>query len=142
MNKIYIGFVILFLGVFGFPGFTFVVSVPAQEPFRTYRTFTSWEDEKVDLLNFGIYLTKNPNMTGFIVFYIGKKDSKSAVNKRINKSKTYLIKIANLDPSRLKIICGGRGDNLSQTVLNMNDKSLSPPDFGSGQGCRKHVPPN
>ena len=138
MKRIYIWLVITFFAACGLPNCTLVPpAVGQEEPFGTYRTFTSWRNEEIYLFNFGIHLARDPDMIGYIAFYIGKKDSRAAIDKRISKSRAYLIKTAKIDPHRLRIVCGGRADDFSQTVLNLNEKSLPPPEFGSGVGCKK-----
>lgn len=138
MKRIYIWLVITFFAACGLPNCTLVPSAVGQvEPFHIYRTLISWEEEELYLFNFGIHLTRNPDMIGYIAFYIGKKDSRATIDKRISRSRAYLIKTAIIDPHRLRIVCGGRADDFSQTVLNFIEKSLPPPDFGSGKGCKK-----
>lgn len=129
MKKIYIWLVLTFFAVCGLPNCTLVSPVLAQEPFSSYQTFISWRDEKIYLDNFEIYLKKKPTMLGYMVFYVGKKDKVEIVQKRIAKSRNYLIKTGKIDKSRLRVICVRRNSNVSTTVFHLIDMSSPPPDF-------------
>lgn len=141
MRNICIGTVILFFVMFGLPKFTGVISSPAQEPFDRYKSLIAWDLERVNLDNFGIYLKKNPTMVGYIVYYVGEKDSLDVVKKRINKSRQYLIKTRQIDKNQFRIICGGKGADFSITILHLLDASLPPPVVGIKTGCKKPIVP-
>ena len=118
---------LIFISVFGLSESAFVRPVMAQEPFDTYETFISWKYEKANLDNFAIFLMKHPETIGYVVFYTGDKDSFKKVNKRITKSKRYLIDRRKIANGRLIVIYAGTLAKFSTTILQPMDANLPPP---------------
>src|SRR3712207_2657291 len=78
------------------------LSTPAQSyPFFDDYENLSWKDEMSRLDNFSIYLRRNPELLGYIVFYVGKKGSYERVRKRIERGVKYLVEYRKFDKDRL-----------------------------------------
>lgn len=87
-----------------------------------------WDEEKLHLDNFAIHLKQNPNMKGYIVFYIGKDIDAKEASTRIARVKDYLLCTRDVDPMRIVIVDKGSREK-TRTILQPVLADKQPPDF-------------
>ena len=98
---------------------------PGSPRFKFYQNI-SLERENSVLDNFSIALKDEPNRTGYIIAYAGKRARVGEAKARAERAKSYLIKIRNFDPNRLKTIDGGH-KNEAQVDLFVVPEGTCPP---------------
>ena len=76
----------------------------------------SWEDEKAHLDNFAIALQNDPDSTGYIVVYAGRRSCVGEANERALRAKKYVVKTRGIQASRIKWLDGGYREELT-TIL-------------------------
>lgn len=111
------------------PRLSLVTPVYAQEWFDSYDPNISLERQIGSLDNFAIALQKNPEMLGYVAFYVGGKDSVKKIRARINIVRRYLIQTRKIDKKRIVIIYAGKFDT-SWMVLQPSPRDKPPPKFG------------
>jgi hypothetical protein len=86
----------------------------------------SSEREKALLDNFAIALNDEPNRTGYIIAYAGKRARAREAKARAQQAKEYLVKVRNYDPKRLKTIDGGYREEAEIELFIVSD-GMCPP---------------
>lgn len=66
-----------------------------------------FSDEKARLDNFAIQLENEPDTTGYIIVYAGRKAVVAEAQQRADRARNYLISVRHIDPARVKAIDGG-----------------------------------
>jgi hypothetical protein len=66
-----------------------------------------FSDEKARLDNFAIQLLNDPDATGYITVYPGRKAVVAEAQIRGNRARDYIINVRHIDPARVKTIDGG-----------------------------------
>lgn len=79
---------------------------PAPLPFSSYRN-VSFEREKAFLDNFVIALNDEPNQTGYIFAYAGKRARVGEARARAQRAKQYIVRVRGYNPERLVASDGG-----------------------------------
>jgi hypothetical protein len=97
----------------------------ADQYFATYYGFTTWEEEQVYLLQLGIYLQKNPELVGYIAFFVGEKDKLKDVEARMKRAKSFFNKMK-IAENRIIIVNAGK-DKTTKIILQPMDKKCPPP---------------
>lgn len=87
-----------------------------------------WEQERLHLDNFAIYLAKNADMNGYLIFYVGSKEKGAKVEKRISRARKYLVRERKVSQNRIFIINAGKRDE-GKTILQPIKKGIPPPNF-------------
>lgn len=107
------------------------------EPFQVARAdqwFDSygklpWAEEKLHLDNFAMHLKHNPDMTGYVAFYVGKNDNEADIQKRVDRAKKYLSHgRTKIDKERIIVVNAGKREE-TRTVLQPVLKANPPPNF-------------
>lgn len=96
-------------------------SAQAYLHFDVYENL-SLESELGRLDNFSIALRRNPEMLGYIVFYVGQRDSYKRVKRRIERGVNHLVGFRKFDRKRLVIVYAGRRDR-TMTILQEYEKN-------------------
>lgn len=109
--------------------FIVIQSASADEYFDTYNGKISWEEERMRLDNFSIYLKQNPEYIGYIAFFVGDKDKNKTVKKRIDRAKRYLIEFRKIPQNQVVTIYAGK-DKETKIILQPVSKNNPPPKFG------------
>lgn len=66
-----------------------------------------FEDEKARLDNFAIQLSNEPLLTGHILMSAGQKTFANETTERLDRAKSYLVNVREIDPSRIITVdCG------------------------------------
>ena len=86
----------------------------------------SLERENSVLDNFSVALKDEPNTTGYIIAYAGKRARPGEAKGRAERAKGYLVKVRNFDPNRLKTIDGGHQEE-AQVDLFVVPAGTCPP---------------
>lgn len=72
-----------------------------------------FSDEKARLDNFAIQLQNDPDLTGYILVYAGRKAVVAEAQLRADRARNYLIAVRHIDPARIKTIDGGYREDLT-----------------------------
>lgn len=115
---------LLIIVVLAFPKLSVVT---ADKWFDSYGNI-SWQEEQARLGNFAIFLERNPDMIGYIAFYIGDKDSSKKVKQRIKRGKKFLLSKFKVEESRIAIINAGKKEE-TEIILQPVSKNVPPPKF-------------
>lgn len=127
-NKISIVLMILLTGLSSLST-NLMASNSNDEWFDTYGVI-SWESEKLHLDNFGIYLKRNPDMNGYIGFYLGENADPTELAARMERSKKYLVCNLEIAERRVILINGGKRSE-TKIILQPITKDNPIPDFKS-----------
>ena len=66
-----------------------------------------FEDEKARLDNFAIHLSEEPLATGYILLSAGRETYKGEARERLDRARSYLIRVRGVDQNRLVTVdCG------------------------------------
>jgi hypothetical protein len=76
------------------------------DPFDSYGAIT-WELEKAHLDNFAIALQHDPDLSGYIIVYAGRRACVGEAKKRALRAKKYVVETRGIQESRIKWIDGG-----------------------------------
>ncbi len=79
------------------------------DPFDDYAGLP-WNEEVGHLDNFAVSLTRNPEMVGYILYYVGEKDDSVEVWKRMDRSINYLIQRWKINKNSLILINRGKSE--------------------------------
>ena len=101
----------------------------AGDPFDSYSHRISKKKERFLLDNFAIFLTRNPEMIGYVAYYEGARTSPGQARLRAERAVKYLSGVRRINPGRIVIIYGGELDR-ARTVLQPVPRNSPPPDFG------------
>lgn len=82
--------------------------------------------EKARLDDFAAKLSHNPDFIGYVVVYPGSKTRRSAVQRRGQRAKDYIVRVSRLPANRVRIILGGRKQKV-MTELYLLPSEESPP---------------
>ena len=87
-----------------FPATIVVYEISANngifDPFDDYGELP-WNEELGRLDNFAINLTRNPEMVGYILYYVGENDNAAVVRQRMDESIDHLVETRKIERSRL-----------------------------------------
>ena len=123
-------FLLVVAGIFSILNLS--IPVAADSYFDSYGNLP-WKYEIGRLDNFSIYLRENAETVGYIIFYVGEKDSYKKVNQRINRSVKYLSEYGKFDKSRIVVVYAGRKEN-TQFILQPYDKDSPLPKKNFPEG--------
>jgi len=123
-NSVILTTFLLFLLTLGFPK-----PILADEVFDRYESNISWNEQRAHLDNFAYHLQTNVKDVGYIVFYMGEKDSLKKLKSRVDRSIKYLIQNGKIEKRRLIIIKAVRKQGKSDIILQPVSKNLPPPNF-------------
>ena len=101
-------------------------SIYADEYFLTYYGDISWEEERANLDNLGIYLTNNLDSIGYIRFFVGKEDKLEDVKCRMKRAKNHLVNSWKISENRIVIINAGKYKK-TKIILQPVIKNRPPP---------------
>jgi hypothetical protein len=87
-----------------------------------------WEEERLHLDNFAIYLKRNPEMVGYLAYYVGDDSSEAEMEARIGRAKEYLICEFKIDKKRIIVVKAEKREK-TKVVLQPVSKEKRPPDF-------------
>jgi hypothetical protein len=88
-----------------------------------------WAEEKLHLDNFAMHLKDNPDMIGYVAFYVGKNDKEANTQKRVVRAKNYLLHgRTKIDKERIIVVNAGKREE-TRTVLQPVLKANPPPSF-------------
>ena len=95
-----------------------------------------WEEEKLRLDNFAMFLKRNPKMKGYIAFYLGKDIHTSEATARIDRVRDHLVSTRDIDPTRLVLVDKGNTEK-TRTILQPVLEDKPPPEFGIHSGAAR-----
>lgn len=87
-----------------------------------------WEEERLHLDNFAIYLERNSDSNGYIAFYVGEKDEAKEIEKRTARATNYLICERKIAKNRIIVVNAGKRQE-TKIVLQPVSKDKPTPDF-------------
>lgn len=86
-------------------------------PFDEYGDI-KFEDETARLDNFVIQIFNIPLSSGYILMTAGQKTYRNEATQRLNRAKSYLVNVRNIDPSRIVTVdCGFTQDLIIKLVI-------------------------
>lgn len=80
-------------------------------PFNRYGDLR-FEDEKARLDNFAIQLTEHTLAIGYILLSAGRETYKGETRERLDRARSYLVRVRDIDPNRLVTVDCGFSNNL------------------------------
>lgn len=100
-------------------------------PFSCCRLFDEYgdlkfEDEKARLDNFAIHVSNSELSTGYILTSAGKETYENEASERLDRAKSYIVKVRGLDSGRVITVDCGFNSELT-TKLFVADFGMSPP---------------
>ena len=106
-------------------------SVKPVPPITCWLSFEQYgnirfEDEKARLDNFAIQLQNDPDLTGYILAYAGRKAVVAEAQLRANRARDYIISVRHINPARVKAIDGGHREDFT-VYLNLFPSGAAPP---------------
>ena len=93
--------------------------------FKFYRDVSSKRENAI-LDNFAIALRDEPNRTGYVIAYAGKRARAGEAKARAQRAKDYLVKVRNYDPNHLEAIDGGYREE-AEIELYIVPSGMCPP---------------
>ena len=85
-----------------------------------------FEDEKARLDNFAIQLSNEPLASGYILMSAGKETFENEAKQRLDRAKSYLVKVRHIDPNRIVTVDCGFTTDLTIT-LRIAPPGATPP---------------
>jgi len=102
-------------------------SNPREQWFDSYGR-TSWEQERIRLDNFAVFLIENRKMKGYIALYSLPNETRSDINNRIIRIRQYITQMRGVDVRRLRIIIAGTNES-GLTILQPVERGVPRPKF-------------
>lgn len=105
-----------------FPAEAYFRSLPSpiDQIFDEYGDL-SWENEKARLDNFAIALQQNPEVTGYIYVYAGRRACRGEAQAHAIRAKKYVVEVRGVKANRILLRDGGYREELSVNLV------LAPP---------------
>ena len=104
----------------------------ADEPFDSYNTNISWNEERARLENFAIFLKRNPDYVGGVYVFPGKTETVKKARTRIKRIINFLTKEMpseyRIEGSRIFAV-SKESSLKDRVILQPIHKNSSPPDF-------------
>lgn len=124
----HISFCLIPLICFGVVRGTPFIAVRADQPFASYGKLP-WAEEKLHLDDFAMFLKRNPDMRGYVAFYVGENEKESNTKKRMNRVKRYLLNgWQEIGKGRITFVNAGKREE-TRTVLQHVLKTKPAPKF-------------
>ena len=86
----------------------------------------NFEDEQARLDNFAIQLTNEPDATGYIFVYAGRRTYEGEAEEHLIRARRHLVEYREIDADRVVTINGGYKEELN-TILIIAPKGAAPP---------------
>ena len=88
-----------------------------------------WEEERLRLDDFAMFLKRNPDMIGYMAFYVGESDSEAEIERHVIQAKNHIVRgRLKINKERIVIVNAGKRAE-TRFVLQPVLKTLPPPDF-------------
>jgi hypothetical protein len=113
------------------------VQASAQPGVDRYTTTISTSEEKYRLDKFAIYLSRDPDLIGYICFFEGTGTKSKTARERAKKARSYLVKKHSFRGKRIKLINGGERPEptiLLQGLPSWREAPNFYPDKSKGKG--------
>lgn len=121
-TKKFLSIVLLIILTISFSNKTFATSY-----FLTYFGNVSWNEERAYLGNLAYELNNDSEMTGYIVFRIGKKDNRTKINARIERMKKYLFSNYKFTKKRIVFVISKTPSQRKETFVILQPLSKKTP---------------